>query len=234
LLGVAGGYMVIRGSQSRNDKARTASANEADDSPKVDEAPPIALEGQPEPSAEAVRTSEGQAPAGPTREAVQRQQQNTTQSRSSAGPPEAPPEPQSQEQPRPMPPTVGSIVFSSAGGAGQSAAPGTLVTEIPPAPPPATPRPSVRKQAVMAGGEVVRRTQPTYPAAARSAHITGTVVVDLAINEQGNVTAARASSGPPLLAGAAEAAARGFKFNPITLDGVPVKSNRTVLFHFKE
>jgi len=86
----------------------------------------------------------------------------------------------------------------------------------------------------MAGGDVVRRMQPAYPAAARSAHITGTVTVELVINEQGNVTSARASSGPPLLAGAAESAARGFKFTPITLDGVPVKSNRTVLFHFKE
>jgi len=58
--------------------------------------------------------------------------------------------------------------------------------------------------------------------------------VELGINEQGNVTSARATSGPGMLAGAAESAARGFKFKPVTLDGVPVKSNRTILFHFKE
>jgi len=86
----------------------------------------------------------------------------------------------------------------------------------------------------MAGGEVVRRVEPIYPQAARAAHITGTVTVELGINEQGNVVSARATSGPGMLAGAAESAARGFKFKPITLDGVPVKSNRTVLFHFKE
>jgi len=86
----------------------------------------------------------------------------------------------------------------------------------------------------MAGGELLRRVEPIYPQAARAAHITGTVTVELSINEQGSVIAARATSGPGMLAGAAEAAARGFKFKPITLDGAPVKSNRTVLFHFKE
>jgi protein TonB len=86
----------------------------------------------------------------------------------------------------------------------------------------------------MAGGEVVRRVEPIYPQAARSAHITGTVTVEIGINEQGSVISVRAVSGPGMLAGAAESAARGFKFKPITLDGVPVKSNRTVLFHFKE
>jgi protein TonB len=86
----------------------------------------------------------------------------------------------------------------------------------------------------MAGGEVLRRVEPVYPQAARSAHITGTVTVELSINEQGNVISARATSGPGMLMGAAESAARGFKFKPITMDGVAVKSSRTVLFHFKE
>jgi TonB family protein len=242
LLGVAGGYMVIRGSQTKNDKARNPSVDEVNsaNSAKVDEPQVVALEGQPEPSEESVRTGEGQAsdrPSSdrPSREAVQKQQPGNTQSRASGAAQEAAAEPQRQEQPKPTPPTVGSIgPFSGAGGTGQNGALGSLVTEIAPAPPPPTPRPSVRRAAVMAGGEVVRRMQPAYPAAARSAHITGTVTVELAINEQGNVTSARASSGPPLLAGAAESAARGFKFTPITLDGVPVKSNRTVLFHFKE
>jgi TonB family protein len=236
LLGMAGGYMVIRGSQSRSGNAANASVNEAD-SPKVADASLITPVSEPEASEEPARTGEGQVPQGASRETVQRQQQATTQSRSVAGSPEAAAEPQGQgqEQPKPTPPTVGSIaMFSSAGGAGQNTAPGTISTEIPPPPPPPTPRPSVRKSAVRAGGEVVRRMQPAYPAAARSAHITGTVVVELVVNERGSVTSARASSGPPLLAGAAEAAARGFKFTPITLDGVPVKSNQTVLFHFKE
>ena len=86
----------------------------------------------------------------------------------------------------------------------------------------------------MAGGEVLRRVEPVYPQAARSAHITGTVTVELSINEQGNVTSARATSGPGILASVAEAAARGFKFKPTTMDGVPVRSSRTVLFHFKD
>jgi protein TonB len=87
---------------------------------------------------------------------------------------------------------------------------------------------------VVAGGDVLRRVSPVYPQAARAAHISGTVTVELSINEQGNVVAAKATSGPVLLAGAAESAARGFKFKPMTLNGAPIKSNRTVLFHFKE
>src|SRR5215467_10484962 len=239
LLGVAGGYMVIRGSQSKNEKARNTSVDEANstnsaNSAKVDEPQAVAPEGQPAPSEEPVRSVEGQVSDRSSREAAQKQQPPTTQSRASGGAQEPPAQPQSQEQPKPTPPTVSIGVFSGTGGTGQNGSPGSLATEIPPAPPPPTPRPLARRAAVMAGGDVVRRMQPAYPAAARSAHITGTVTVELVINEQGNVTSARASSGPPLLAGAAESAARGFKFTPITLDGVPVKSNRTVLFHFKE
>jgi TonB family protein len=234
LLGMAGGYIVIRGGQWRNDRTPPTSVVEPSYA-KADEAPSAPPEAQSEPSEDSAGSGEGQTQASTTRESVQRQPQNATQPRSPVTAPEATPDPQAQEKPKPTPPTVGSVgVFASAGGAGQNAAPGTLSTEIPPPPAPPTPRPAVRKPAVMAGGEVVRRVQPSYPAAARSAHITGTVVVDLVINEQGNVTSARAASGPPLLAGAAESAARGFKFTPITLDGVPVKSNRTVLFHFKE
>jgi TonB family protein len=137
------------------------------------------------------------------------------------------------EKPNATPPPVGPIASSANLGSGSlNIAPSGLSAQVEvPAPPPA---PVVRRSAVMAGGEVVRRVSPSYPQAARSAHITGTVTVEISINEQGNVISARATSGPGMLAGAAESAARGFKFKPITLDGVPVKSNRTVLFHFKE
>jgi protein TonB len=86
----------------------------------------------------------------------------------------------------------------------------------------------------MGGGENIKRVAPVYPPAARAAHITGTVTVELAINEQGKVVSARAISGPALLTLAAESAARGFRYTPITVDGVAVKATRTVLFHFKE
>jgi outer membrane biosynthesis protein TonB len=41
--------------------------------------------------------------------------------------------------------------------------------------------------------------QPIYPEAARTAGESGTIVLDVAINEEGFVTEVSASSGPPLL-----------------------------------
>jgi tetratricopeptide (TPR) repeat protein len=52
------------------------------------------------------------------------------------------------------------------------------------------------------------------------------------LDEEGNVMAARAISGHPLLKDSAVAAATGWKFKPTTLSGVPVKVIGTITFNF--
>lgn len=98
--------------------------------------------------------------------------------------------------------------------------------------PPETTPPFVYRSGGALTGSAIRRVEPSYPPMARAARVTGTVVVEVTIDEQGNVIAAKAISGPPLLKAAAVAAARGWKFTPTQLSGVPVKVKGTITFNF--
>jgi protein TonB len=82
-------------------------------------------------------------------------------------------------------------------------------------------------------GGTVKKVDPVYPAVAREARQAGVVAVEVTINEQGNVTSARALSGPALLRDAAVGAARAWKFRASTMGGVPVPTTTTIVFNFK-
>lgn len=56
--------------------------------------------------------------------------------------------------------------------------------------------------------------RPAYPAAARAVRAGGEVVVQLRVDQEGKILSAKATSGHPLLKAAAEAAARGSRFEP--------------------
>ena len=73
---------------------------------------------------------------------------------------------------------------------------------------------------------------PTYPQAAKAAGISGGVAVELVIDEQGNVEEATAVSGPEELREAAVEAARQWRWNPMTVDGVAVKVTGRIAFGF--
>lgn len=79
----------------------------------------------------------------------------------------------------------------------------------------------------------MRKIEPTYPALAKAARVTGSVVVEITIDENGNVISAVPLSGHPLLKNAAAEAARGWKFAPTKLSGVPVKVIGTITFNFQ-
>ena len=78
------------------------------------------------------------------------------------------------------------------------------------------------------GGEVTRpevliSKAPVYTELARRARVTGTVIVEAVIDEQGNVTDARVLKGLPMgLDRAAVEAVQTWKFKPATLQGRPV------------
>ncbi|HEY0005313.1 MAG TPA: TonB family protein [Pyrinomonadaceae bacterium] len=73
---------------------------------------------------------------------------------------------------------------------------------------------------------------PGYPVEARESRAEGDVVVQITVDEQGNVIDARALSGHPLLQGAAVNAARQAKFSPTVVDGKPVKVTGTLTYNF--
>jgi len=81
-------------------------------------------------------------------------------------------------------------------------------------------------------GKAISLPQPAYPAIAKSAHASGTVVVQVTIDEQGGVISAQPVSGHPLLHGAAVAAARSARFTPTKLSGRPVKVTGVIKYEF--
>jgi protein TonB len=119
-------------------------------------------------------------------------------------------------------------------GTGQIISSGPAKVEIADAPPPPPPKPT--PHAPISGGvlngKAVRLVQPPYPPIARSAHASGQVVVQVLIDENGNVVAAHATSGHPLLQAAATNAARSSKFTPTKLSGQPVKVNGVIIYNF--
>jgi TonB family protein len=81
-------------------------------------------------------------------------------------------------------------------------------------------------------GRVVNLPRPTYSPLARAAHVQGTVVVQVLIDEEGKVVAAAAISGHPLLQSGSVKAAREAVFTPTKLDGAPVKVTGVVQYNF--
>ena len=106
----------------------------------------------------------------------------------------------------------------------------------PPPPPPLSgdvkPPKVIRKSGGVLQNEAIRRVEPSYPPLAKAAAVSGSVVVELTIDEGGNVIAAKALSGHPLLKDSAVAAARRWKFKPTTLSGMPVKVIGNITFNY--
>jgi TonB family protein len=117
-----------------------------------------------------------------------------------------------------------------------------MLTETPPpAPSPAneasaTETKSETKGKIISGGvlndKAISLPKPAYPPTARAAKASGTVVVQVTVDENGNVIEAHAVSGHPLLQAACVAAARGAKFSPAKLSGQPVKVSGVINYNF--
>lgn len=102
---------------------------------------------------------------------------------------------------------------------------------------PAQPSPEAdRIEQIVAGGvlngKAVRKPAPEYPAIAKGARASGTVVVQIVVDEKGNVESATAVSGHTLLQAPSVEAARRAKFEPTTLCGRPVKVSGVVTYNF--
>jgi TonB family protein len=105
-----------------------------------------------------------------------------------------------------------------------------------PPPPAPTPPPSRPGGPPISGGvlnaKAISLPKPAYPPIAKAARASGTVTVQVTIDESGNVIAARAVSGHPLLQQAAVQAARQARFSPTKLSGEPVKVTGVITYNF--
>jgi protein TonB len=123
--------------------------------------------------------------------------------------------------------------------------PSTSVPMLPEEQPPPPPTPSSDKgetdtksstsKTISGGvlnGKAISLPKPAYPPVARAVKASGTVVVQVIVDENGNVITAHAVSGHPLLQAAAVAAARAAKFTPTKLNDQPAKVTGVINYDF--
>lgn len=79
---------------------------------------------------------------------------------------------------------------------------------------------------------LIKKVPPEYPADARQAHIEGQVVMQVEIDQQGNIQDVKLVSGHPLLAPSALEAVKQWKYKPYLLNGQPVNVESQVVVNF--
>jgi protein TonB len=79
---------------------------------------------------------------------------------------------------------------------------------------------------------LIHKVDPNYPFLARSQRLSGKVTLAATIGVDGSVQGVKVVSGPPLLAGAATAALRQWRYRPATLNGSPVQVEKEITFVF--
>jgi TonB family protein len=80
---------------------------------------------------------------------------------------------------------------------------------------------------------VVHRVDPEYPAAARKEKLQGVIALDVIVGRDGSVVETHALNGPEILAQAAVAAMRWWRFEPYRVNGQPEVVETTVAMEFK-
>jgi protein TonB len=107
---------------------------------------------------------------------------------------------------------------------------GGLVGGGPSAPPP--PKPAT-PQRIRVGGNVeaaslTNKVTPQYPPIAKTAHVSGTVILHAIISKDGSIQELQYVSGPPLLMKAAMDAVKEWRYKPTMLNGEPVEVDTTI------
>lgn len=100
-----------------------------------------------------------------------------------------------------------------------------------PPPPPATAS-AANNPITMASGKVagnrISGANPTYPADARAAHLSGTVALHAIISKTGAISELQVISGPKELRASAIDAVRTWRYRPFLLNGEPTAVETTI------
>ena len=106
----------------------------------------------------------------------------------------------------------------------------------PPAPPasraPEPSRPPIRVGSVLRAPQKIYHVAPVYPPIAQAARVSGTVILEALIAEDGSVRDVKVLRSKPLLDDAAVDAVRQWRFTPTLLNGVPVQVIMSVTVTF--
>lgn len=134
-----------------------------------------------------------------------------------------------------LPPDVGAVgvVGGVPGGIAGGSAGGVLGgiiggvgSNMPPPPKPTTSR--IRVGGNVQAAMIIRQVMPMYPPIAKTAHISGTVVLHAIIGKDGTVQDLQYVSGPPLLMKSALDAVKQWRYKPTMLNGEPVEVDTTI------
>jgi TonB family protein len=93
--------------------------------------------------------------------------------------------------------------------------------------------PTLDKTAIpeLTGGKLLKRYEPVYPDSAVG--VNGEVVLKATISKDGKVTQIKVVRGDALLAQAAAAAVKRWRYEPFRLNGVPIEIENTIVVNFK-
>jgi protein TonB len=96
-------------------------------------------------------------------------------------------------------------------------------------PPPPTKAPSrIRVGGNVQAASLVNKVTPQYPPIAKTAHVSGTVVLHAIIAKDGSIQELQYMSGPPLLMKSAMDAVKEWRYKPTMLNGEPVEVDTTI------
>ncbi len=98
--------------------------------------------------------------------------------------------------------------------------------------PQTTRRPPIDVASAVQTSRLIHRVEPVYPQAAKMNRISGTVVLQILVDEEGIVEQIKPTGGDPILVSAAIAAVQQWRYSPTVIDGqaVPVIATVTVIF----
>jgi TonB family protein len=100
-------------------------------------------------------------------------------------------------------------------------------------PEPASGEPRRKVPAGVTTGLLVKKVNPFYPPAARSARIQGTVVLEAEISKKGTIVNLELIEGPIELAGSAVDAVRQWRYRPYMLNGEPVDIRTQIMVNYE-
>ena len=115
-------------------------------------------------------------------------------------------------------------------GIGDSGAGHGPAVSIASAQPPAGP---VHVSSGVSQGMLLRPIHPVYPAIAKAAHVTGSVIVEATISQTGVIESLHVISGPVMLQSAAIDAIRAARYQPYRLNGQPTAVQTMITVNFR-
>jgi periplasmic protein TonB len=121
---------------------------------------------------------------------------------------------------------AGGNGFGVAGATGDALGGGILNTAPPP--PPKAVQTRIKVGGNVQSASLIKQIQPVYPPIAKTAHVSGTVILHAIIAKDGTIQELQYVSGPALLMKAAMDAVHEWRYKPTMLNGEPVEVDTTV------